>query len=64
VVPAKNARRRGTVSAASEGVSQNNFSYHQHEESSLYCRARRQEVLLVRVFLGMPGCPVVPANLQ
>jgi hypothetical protein len=46
------------------GLSQNNFSYHQHGASSLYCRARRQEALLVRVLLGTPGRPVVPAHLQ
>ena len=47
-----------------KGLSQNNFSNHQHGASSLYCRARRKEALLVRVLLGTPGRPVVPTHLQ
>jgi hypothetical protein len=45
-------------------LNQNNFSYRQHGASSLYYPARRQETLLVRVLLGTPGRPVVPAHLQ
>ena len=45
-------------------LSQNSFSYHQHGATSLYCRARRQKVLLSQVFLETPGRPVVPAHLQ